>query len=532
MQQPPLPSELSEWNDALDCAIASVALATNDDILVIGSANDVRNLLVAVGIGTSPAFSKITTSSNIEVTTYLSRLERSPKFWDVGASYKDAQRTRRTHMKINIFLNRPVQTDDTFTANQEVLIATANVTNKKFLANRYIAKIVLILPHGCSEPTRLTIHNSSTSAVTDTISISAKTICRTFDDLSITQRPQPEVWRRYVAHGLAHQVRWDFGVTISAHELERSWALRVVTDMEQSERSGAQGRAQRYLPRQNVMGELQNLLLRPQMVQTGRLDTASLTSEQAEIIVLCVTMGGGITIGIPGLSSDFVLVRQAIASELTEKQILEASEVLMSIQAHQEGGSVRRPPWCQLSAVIWVLFSIVFSISVGVANFARRDNAFERVTDVTTTAAFLLVSVFGLVKLTSEDDNVIRNTLLGFRILRNVGQVQRYLKGKMQVPFGLALAAANRPLLWLADGNTSYLQHPALGSIAYVDGVRSDDLLPLGMVFGKRMMLDYRLGRSAAVSGHGEGEIRIEGKLQVTDITWQTEVGEKNYRVT
>lgn len=526
MQQAQLSSELSSWNDALDCAVASVALDANDVILIVGSANDVRNLFVAIGTASNRTFTKVTTSSNTDVTAGLSRLERSPKFWAVGTSYKDAHLTRRAHTKIELFLKQPVQPVDNFTTDPDLLRASANTTNRKFMLLPGIVKIILVLPHGCSEPPPLTIHRSSLSPTTTNVPLFAKSICRAYDGLSAAHRPQPDEWTRYIAHGLAHQVRWDFGVTISALELESSWVRRKVAGMAQSERSGAQGNGERYLPRPNVNSELERLLMRPQRIQTGTMDTASLTPEQAEVIILCVTDGGGVTMGIPGLSSAFAMVRQAVASEPTEGQIVKASEVLKSIQAHQEGGKVRRPRWCQALAIMWVLFSLALSIAVGAANLAGRDNWFERLTDSVSSATVLLVGIFGLVKLTSEDDNAIRNSLRGFSILRNVKDVRKYFKWKMRdVPFELALAAADRPLLWLADGNTSYLQHTPLGSIACVGGVRSKDLLPLGMVCGKTMMLDYRLGRGFVVSGRGVGQICIQNRLQVTDIKTGVELG-------
>lgn len=43
------------------------------------------------------------------------------------------------------------------------------------------------------------------------------------------------------------------------------------------------------------------------------------------------------------------------------------------------------------------------------------------------TSITLLVSVFGLLKLTSEDENAIRNALSGYKILKTPSQIKTYL---------------------------------------------------------------------------------------------------------
>lgn len=100
--------------------------------------------------------------------------------------------------------------------------------------------------------------------------------------------------------------------------------------------------------------------------------------------------------------------------------------VLKSIEHHPEGAIVKASQVEQGVAIGYVLLATGIAILAGVLNFAGRDNAFERMTDTATTATFLLVSVFGLAKLKSEDDNVIRNTLLGYKLLRTGGDVEKY----------------------------------------------------------------------------------------------------------
>ena len=75
--------------------------------------------------------------------------------------------------------------------------------------------------------------------------------------------------------------------------------------------------------------------------------------------------------------------------------------------------------FCPALAIGWVIVACIISVLVGALNLVKRNNAFERFMDSVSTATLLLVSVFGLIKLTSEDDNAIRNTLLGHKILRN-----------------------------------------------------------------------------------------------------------------
>lgn len=525
-----LPIQLQAWHDALDRGLSSVAFDNAKNILAIGSAEDVRNLL-AIGMKNSRGWQSVMASS-VNLTTHLTKLDRTGHFWTVAEKFKDAQRTHRAHLKLHVYHVRPVDRARWFTTDSNLLAGSANNTYLKFIILRNIVSIVLILPHGISRPSPppLTIHRSQGL---DTIILSACTICQSYDALYPPNKPTHSQWIQYVAHGLAQQIRWDFGITDSPHELDQFVTMPIVSEMERDERAGRIGSGRRYAVRPNVMQELRQFMDSALTVTMGYLDESELTEEQAEVILTCARKIGAVTMGIPGLSSAHAMIRKAPIDEPELDMILSAANILQSIRQHQDGGLVRRPLWCQLLAIGWIIASVALSIAVGAANWGNRSNLFERLTDTASTATLLLVSVFGLIKLASEDDNAIRNTLFGYKILRDVREVKRYFQRRAGgVSFGLALVAANQPLHWLAEGNTCYLQHPGLGSIVFTDGVSSDEMVALGMLFGAKVMLDYRLGRAMwNTSDATDSRVHMERKLILTDFRSKLEVRLHNYIV-
>lgn len=515
--------ELGLWHDLLDRAIASVALSKDDKLLAVGSANDVRNLLITVGSDTRKKWQTLTLSSST-ILDKVAALGRAGSFWDVGKSYKDANISQRAHLKIHTRTRDDVTTTVLHT-QAGIHKPSLNETNNKFTILPDIASVVLIVRDAeIRRPTRIYAGNSSGS---ETFSLRVDNMTHAFNDISArAQMPffDKVFWNSCLARGLAMQIRWDFGITNSAEELETAVVPDMVVNMTCAER---------YMARKDVKLAYESQIKFDKSVVKFGDGFTTVIDIQAEVILRILDALSEVTMGIPGLSKQRAMLRRTIVSDFSVDTIMEAANILKSIKQHQEGGVVIRNRLQQAVAIGYVILASTFSILVGALDFAGRDNAFERVTDVATTATLLLVSVFGLVKLTSEDDNAIRNTLLGYKLLRNINDVERYYNRhrKERVPIQTALVAVNTPLHWLADSNTCYLQFRPLGSIAYTTGISARDMRQLGMLFGNKVTLDYRLNRSFLNSGNENAGVHMERKLVVTDLKSRMEAGGKDCTV-
>lgn len=129
---------------------------------------------------------------------------------------------------------------------------------------------------------------------------------------------------------------------------------------------------------------------------------------------------------------------------------------------------------------------------------------YERLGDGVQVITVLLVTVFGLVKLTSEDDNAIRNVILGRKILRNSSDVSRYLKAEWKDIY-LALVTTEEEIPWLEDHNIGYSKARATGNIRTPGMPTVGDLVKVGIVPVGAVVYDIITGEmmtySIAASG-------------------------------
>lgn len=135
--------------------------------------------------------------------------------------------------------------------------------------------------------------------------------------------------------------------------------------------------------------------------------------------------------------------------------------------------------------VVWVYIVGVLALSVVVCteNWGGRSAWFERISDAVWVATTGLVSVFGLLKLASEDPNAIRHALSGRTVLTTARDIFLYLDPEC-IPPGmhwetyLKVCAASLPMPceWAKDEQTSYLLDQVDGNIRIADGVTDRDL--------------------------------------------------------
>lgn len=164
-------------------------------------------------------------------------------------------------------------------------------------------------------------------------------------------------------------------------------------------------------------------------------------------------------------------------------------QLLESIQWHPEGGVINVPKPKQAVALLYVVSAVVFSIAVGVFNVGNRDGVFERVSDAVQTATVLLVSVFGLLKLTSEDENAIRNVLFGRKVLRTVRDIKNAVGASRENDLKILVARSEKEMAWLDQDGSSYATGGAGGSIRLTRGMRLSDFYGAGWrIDGCRMV--------------------------------------------
>lgn len=83
--------------------------------------------------------------------------------------------------------------------------------------------------------------------------------------------------------------------------------------------------------------------------------------------------------------------------------------------------------WRRIAAWAYIIISIFFSSICAIQNWAQRENILDRFKDAVETASFLLITVFGLVKLTSEDPNVLKNLARGRAPVQDIMQASYFL---------------------------------------------------------------------------------------------------------
>eukprot|EP00173_Palmaria_palmata_P004799 Plantae.Rhodophyta-Palmaria_palmata.ctg7306.p1 GENE.Plantae.Rhodophyta-Palmaria_palmata.ctg7306~~Plantae.Rhodophyta-Palmaria_palmata.ctg7306.p1 ORF type:complete len:492 (-),score=65.56 Plantae.Rhodophyta-Palmaria_palmata.ctg7306:80-1555(-) len=172
-----------------------------------------------------------------------------------------------------------------------------------------------------------------------------------------------------------------------------------------------------------------------------------------------------------------------------ENSAVSRLSVLESIEWHPQGAITKTSKWQQYLALLYVISSFMLSLVVGVANFGNRDGIFERISDVAQTATVLLVSIFGLVKLTSEDDNAIRNVLFGHKVLRTARDVQRVVGAKTERELRIMIAQSRKEMKWLDPDRTSYATGGASGTMKLKRGMELLDFVDAGWrINGNRMV--------------------------------------------
>ncbi|PXF49477.1 hypothetical protein BWQ96_00793 [Gracilariopsis chorda] len=170
-------------------------------------------------------------------------------------------------------------------------------------------------------------------------------------------------------------------------------------------------------------------------------------------------------------------------------------ENLKSIKYHTEGAMVSTGLFWKISAWTYITGVILAALLTAALNIASRDNLFERFTDMAAVLTTLLVSVFGLLKLKSEDPNVIRNTLRGFKVLRHFEDVVREVKCDDEAYLRMVLSVGAADVDWLDREGSCYALTQRSGRIRDTVGAKLGELTRAGWFFSEHSAMNIVLKR-------------------------------------
>ncbi len=139
-------------------------------------------------------------------------------------------------------------------------------------------------------------------------------------------------------------------------------------------------------------------------------------------------------------------------------------EILNGIKSHPEEGLVELNKWLTWAARLYVLITLGLTILVAARNVGNSKNWLRRVLDGLQVLTFLWFSVFGQIKLTSEDASIVKHIIEGVIILRNSDHVIKHLHCQDATELKQLVMETERNLV-LAPTECSYTREPWKGTI-------------------------------------------------------------------
>lgn len=174
-----------------------------------------------------------------------------------------------------------------------------------------------------------------------------------------------------------------------------------------------------------------------------------------------------------------------------EKEIENKNSILQKLNGvkwHPEGGSLKQSAWKTWSARLYVVATLGLSVFVGVRNLGGRQRALENIFDCLQVLSFLWVGAFGLIKLSSEDQSVLKHTLEGIFVVKDAAAVAKQVGCKDIVELKLLLLESEKNE-WLAPTETSFAASPGTGSIQLLGGLTVGQISARGhMVVADRLL--------------------------------------------
>lgn len=190
------------------------------------------------------------------------------------------------------------------------------------------------------------------------------------------------------------------------------------------------------------------------------------------------------------------------------------------------GGVVSAQAIVMVYAWLYVAMVISLSVLVYVRNWGGRENVMERISDVIWVVTTLLISAFGLVKLTSEDPHAIRNSLRGRRGLMNARQVYEYLEMPV-LDYGVSwkdalkgmAAAWPGKMEWLSSEETCFCDGDRIGDIRLPGGLPVRTLPGYVGLPGVGGMINIVLGKyRKSEEKQGTGWLHVKEEVEKLEV--------------
>ncbi len=181
----------------------------------------------------------------------------------------------------------------------------------------------------------------------------------------------------------------------------------------------------------------------------------------------------------------------------------------------------RRQVWVW-GARLYICVTLAASLYFCFGNIAKRDNWYERITDMVAGITIFWFTVFGLLKLKSDDENIIRNLAVGVKPIRHEDELIEHLKldsdpSRLKV----ALSRVMKDYNWLSSRDCCFIKGQAKGSIEILGGLDADACDRAGLLEVNQVVDDRKdTGRGVVFDVinemFGEGE-KNYGRLHVTN---------------
>lgn len=121
------------------------------------------------------------------------------------------------------------------------------------------------------------------------------------------------------------------------------------------------------------------------------------------------------------------------------------------------------------AARVYLVITLALSVYVMAGNVAGRENVFERLTDGLTCITVLWFTVFGLAKLQSDDEKIIRNVVLGHIPIQHEDELVEYLDTDAET-IKVALCRTVQDYGWLSSTDCCFVKGKTKGKIEIFGG--------------------------------------------------------------
>lgn len=232
--------------------------------------------------------------------------------------------------------------------------------------------------------------------------------------------------------------------------------------------------------------------------QTPKLQHIGVENEGVEeikhIISKMCSMGETVCLGVPGITKDSVMYDNNIDNQADQTAAREVDSYNYSAD-----GVLVKPMWYRrAAAAAYVCASVIAVIAIFATNATGKDNTLERMLDSFSILTLLLVSIFGLVKLTSEDPSIIRNTLLDRRLIKTAKAIVKHYDKRSSGKRSIyqAILASTKEIRWLHESRACYCRTKPTGKLVMTGNLPVREAWDVGLIVNDSIAMDFRLQRN------------------------------------